>query len=103
MPDHWHGVIELGHGTTLAAAMQRFKGITAHAVNRSCQRRGAVWQPGFHDHALRHDEEIAATLRYIIANPVRAGLVEHPLDYPYWGTTYNADAAWLHDIPARRD
>ena len=103
MPDHWHGVIELGHGTTLAATMQRFKGTTAHALNSSCQRRGAVWQQGFHDRALRQDEGIAATLRYIIANPVRAGLVEHPLNYPYWDTIYTADLAWLHDLQARRD
>ena len=50
---------------------------------------GAVWQPGFHDRALRKNEDLVTASRYIVANPVRAGLVEHIADYPHW------DAVWL--------
>ena len=46
-------------------------------------------QDGYHDHALRQEEDLRAVARYIIANPVRAGLVERIGDYPHW------DAAWL--------
>jgi len=43
----------------------------------------------FHYHALRNEESIKAAARYIIANPLRAGLVQRIEDYPLW------DALWL--------
>jgi len=49
----------------------------------------SVWQDGFHDHALRREEDLKEVARYIIANPVRAGLVTRVGDYPLW------DACWL--------
>jgi putative transposase len=48
-----------------------------------------VWQRGFHDHALRKEEDIVSVARYIVANPVRDGLVRRIGDYPHW------DAVWL--------
>jgi REP element-mobilizing transposase RayT len=48
-----------------------------------------VWQNGFHDHALRQEEDLAEVARYIVANPLRAGLVERLGDYPHW------HAIWL--------
>jgi hypothetical protein len=38
---------------------------------------------------LRRDENIRQAARYIVANPVRAGLVRRAADYPYW------DCIWL--------
>jgi hypothetical protein len=35
---------------------------------------------------IRDDQELAMTVRYIVANPVRAGLVEHPSAYPFLGS-----------------
>jgi hypothetical protein len=48
-----------------------------------------VWQKGFYDHALREGEALQNVARYIVANPLRAGLVAHIGDYPLW------DAVWL--------
>ena len=84
MPDHWHGLIELGEGKSLSSTMQRVKGVTARLVKQSCAFEGSLWDKGFHDHALRRDESVEKVARYIVANPVRAGLVENPIDYPYW-------------------
>ncbi len=42
-----------------------------------------VWQRGYHDHALRDDEDYSVRIQYLIDNPVRAGLVERIEDYPY--------------------
>ena len=85
MPDHWHGLIELGDGANLSTTMRRVKGVASHAVRQQCVFEGTLWGKGFHDHALREDESVENAARYIIANPVRAGLVENPMDYPYWG------------------
>ncbi len=89
MPDHVHWLLQLGDRQTLSQAVKAFKGRTAVELNRYLQRQGAVWQRGFHDHALRKEEDIRQIARYIIANPLRAGLVEHIGDYPLW------DAIWL--------
>ena len=93
MPDHWHGLIELGEGANLSTVVQRIKGVTARHVNQSCAFDGPLWAKGFHDHALRRDEAIEQAAHYIIANPVRAGLVEDPMDYPYWDAYFINDHA----------
>jgi len=89
MPDHLHWLFSLGDGSTLPAVMKSFKGRSARVVNERLGRTGSVWGAAYHDHALRRDEDLVAVARYIVANPLRAGLVEHIGDYPLW------DAAWL--------
>ncbi len=89
MPDHLHWLIELGP-QPLAPLMQRLKSRSAIAINGAAGRNGKrLWQKGFHDHALRHDEDLKGLARYIVANPLRAGLVRRIGDYPLW------DAVWL--------
>lgn len=89
MPDHWHGLVEMTGRVGLAEVMRRMKGRTARAVNLSLGRTGPVWMPGFHDRALRREESTVSAARYIVANPVWAGLVARVGHYPFW------DAAWL--------
>jgi REP element-mobilizing transposase RayT len=87
MPDHWHGLLQLGDRDGLPMVMNRFKALSAKAMRRKDGE--AVWARGYHDHALRQDEDVREAARYIVANPLRAGIVSHLLDYPYW------DATWL--------
>jgi REP element-mobilizing transposase RayT len=89
MPDHWHALVQLGPSWTLSSVMQRVKSVTARATNEATARRGRVWQAGYHDRALRHEDSLVGCARYIVANPVRAGLVTRVRDYPYW------NAVWL--------
>jgi REP element-mobilizing transposase RayT len=88
MPDHWHGLVELGERDDLSLVMNRFKSIISKHVQRTGPPRG-IWARGFHDHALRRDENAHQAARYIVANPMRAGLVDQVNDYPYW------DCIWL--------
>nr|WP_211251622.1 transposase [Andreprevotia chitinilytica] len=88
MPDHWHWLLEL-NTVALSALVQRVKSRSAVTVNRALYRQGQLWQSGFHDRALRYDEDVLGIARYVIANPLRAGLVKKVGDYPLW------DAAWL--------
>lgn len=57
-------------------------------AERNLDRRGPVWQRGFHDHALRREEDLRAVACYIVGNPLRAGLVQHVGDYPLWDTIW---------------
>jgi hypothetical protein len=75
--------LAVGWSEAISAIVGAVKAVTAHRLG------GPVWQGGFRDHAVRHEEYLAALARYIVANPLRAGLVEPIGDYPHW------DAAWL--------
>ena len=88
MPDHVHWLIEL-KDTTLGTLMQRFKCQSSNALRKAGVKVSRIWQAGYHDRALRRDEDILKVARYIVANPIRAGLVARPGDYPHW------DAVWL--------
>lgn len=89
MPDHIHWLFELKTDYDLATVVKRFKGRSARKLNLLLGERGKFWQHAYYDHALRNDEDIKKVARYIVANPLRAGLVERIEDYPYW------DAVWL--------
>jgi REP element-mobilizing transposase RayT len=88
MPDHLHWLVELGE-SDLSRLVLRVKSCSAIAINRALGRVGPVWQKGFHDHALRKEEDLRRLARYVVANPVRAGLVTTVGDYAHW------DARWL--------
>ncbi|MGA0585905.1 REP-associated tyrosine transposase [Dyella sp. KRB-257] len=88
MPDHWHGLIELGDRDDLACVMNRFKALVSKRI-REVAPQTRLWSHGFHDRALRRQDDVRAVARYVIANPVRAGLVARVGDYPYW------DCAWM--------
>ncbi|WP_434773129.1 REP-associated tyrosine transposase [Pseudomonas entomophila] len=88
MPDHLHWLVQLGP-VSLATLMRQVKSRNALHLNRCLGRTGAVWQTGFHDRALRREEDLKAVARYIVMNPVRAGLTRRVGDYPHW------DAVWL--------
>lgn len=89
MPDHFHGLVTLGERADLATLMRQLKGASARAVNQVLDRRGPLWQPAYHDRALRREDDRLAVARYIVANPLRAGLVNGLGDYPHW------DSVWL--------
>jgi REP element-mobilizing transposase RayT len=83
MPDHLHWLIQLGEATNLPTLMRTMKSISAHQVGRP------IWQAGYRDRAIREEEDVRTVARYIVANPLRAGLVARVGDYPHW------DAVWL--------
>lgn len=88
MPDHFHWLVQL-EKDSLAPLMQRVKSRSSSAINKVSGRVGPLWQAGFHDRAIRHEEDLEAIARYIVMNPVRSGLVTRVGDYPHW------DAVWL--------
>lgn len=49
---------------------------------------GPVLQKSYYDHAIRSDEDIKRIARYIVANPLRAGLASEIGNYPHWDTRY---------------
>jgi REP element-mobilizing transposase RayT len=83
MPDHLHWLFQLKSDATLQNIIRSMKSKSANLIGQP------IWQAGYYDHAIRQDEDIQKIARYIVANPIRAGLVTKVADYPHW------DAAWL--------
>ena len=89
MPDHFHALVQLGERDDLGGLMNRLKSRSGRMVNHHLSRTGPVWQPGYHEHLLRKDEDLKETARYVALNPVRAGLARRIAEYSHW------DAFWL--------
>jgi REP element-mobilizing transposase RayT len=83
MPDHLHFVAALRQDS-LGRLMQSLKSYTAKTINTLLKRQGTFWQPQYHDHALRKDEDLFEVVLYALNNPVRAKFVDDFHDYPYW-------------------
>lgn len=88
MPDHFHWLIQL-ENSSLPRLMHQVKGSSAQSLMRMHGTSCRVWQPGYQDIAVRDERQLLKMARYILANPIRAGLVARVGDYPLW------DAVWL--------
>jgi putative transposase len=88
MPDHAHWLIQLGEKDALGVVVNRIKSASARLANRVLGRQGALWQPAYHEHALRSEENLRDVARYIVTNPLRAQLVQQIGDYPFWNAVW---------------
>ena len=87
MPNHMHLLLRLDNVQELPSIVGRINSCVARAANRALGRVGKFWQGAYHDHALRFDEPPINFIQYIVNNPIKAGLVQNPRDYPYWNIT----------------
>ena len=86
MPDHVHLVPEGERpDSNLETLVKSWNTQMGHLWRQSQAR--PLWQVGYYDHVLRSDESLLAVCRYVVLNPVRAGLVTDPHDYEFTGST----------------
>jgi len=79
MPDHVHVLCEgTDDEADLLEFVRLFKQRTAYLFKR---------KTGFFDRHLRADEDLLQAIRYVLANPVRAGLVDRVEAWPHVGGT----------------
>ncbi len=91
MPDHLHLLIE---GRADNSDCRRFiKSAKQYSGFYYSRKHGdKLWQRYSYERALRNDEATLDVARYILNNPVRAGLVREPREYPFIGSmTYSID------------
>jgi REP-associated tyrosine transposase len=85
MPDHLHLLAE---GTTENSNLREFVRLFKQQTSFEWKRREntRLWQRNYHEHVLRADEDTFAVARYILENPVRAGLARSPEEYRFLGS-----------------
>ena len=86
MPDHLHliasGTAENADVKKLITRAKQYSGF-----NFKQEFGLPLWQRYGFERVIRDDMELACTIGYVVANPVRAGLASHPLMYPHLGST----------------
>ena len=86
MPDHVHFFARPAlQAKPLAAFMRDWKKWTAKKLGAADLVPRPVWQPEFFDHLLRSASSYSEKWEYVRANPVRAGLVAEPEQWPFAG------------------
>ena len=89
MPDHFHWLMQLEEGVDLSATVRFVRALSTMRIkDRFCDVE-RIWQKGFYDRMMRREEDLQAVARYVVANPVRAGLVRSVREYSFW------DAIWI--------
>jgi putative transposase len=82
MPDHLHLVVEgTGEESDLLQFAKLAKQLSGFHVKQ--QYGFQLWEPGFFDRFIREAEDLSSRIEYVRQNPVRAGLVVKPEDYPF--------------------
>jgi putative DNA methylase len=84
----------------LSAVMHSLKSYTANRANELLGHSGQFWQHESYDHWVRDPAELERIVRYIVSNPVQAGLVARPIDW-YWSSAHERflrdsdESGWL--------
>jgi len=83
MPDHVHLLLTVGSGMTIERAMQFIKGGFSYRMKKEAGYLGEVWQEGFSEVRVEDERGFLQHREYIADNPVKAGLINLPEQFPY--------------------
>jgi putative transposase len=83
MPDHVHPLVTLEGDMAIEKAMQLIKGRFSYRLKKEFGYLGEVWQRGFSEVRVDDEHHFMRCRIYIAQNPVKAGLVDSPTQYPY--------------------
>jgi REP element-mobilizing transposase RayT len=92
MPNHFHLIVETT-GPRLSAGMHYVNGVYAETFNAKYLRSGHLFGDRFHTRVIESEDQLAAACRYVLNNPVRAGLCATASDWPWSRSRYGFDAS----------
>jgi putative transposase len=84
MPNHMHGIVQIGHKDaiplvasvqphvdkgSLGAVIQSFKAIVTKRARADLHFEGEFWQRNYYEHLLRNEREFLGASEYILDNP----------------------------------
>ncbi|MEA2105833.1 MAG: transposase [Bacteroidota bacterium] len=82
MPNHVHLII-YKLKKPLFKIMQVLKGYTSREINKKLNRKGKFWHTESYDNVIRSRNELANKIKYVLDNPVKAGLTNHWKNWEY--------------------
>lgn len=106
MTNHVHLILDPGnHEGSMGQLMKRLAGRQTRYVNALEHRTGSLWEGRYKSSPIETETYLLACSRYVDLNPVRAGIVAHPRDYPWSSYRHKAGVDtlhWLDEDPAYR-
>lgn len=94
MGNHYHLVVETPDGN-LAKGMRQLNGVFSQATNRRHGRTGHLFQGRYKAILVDRDAHLLELARYVVLNPVRAGMVAGPGEW-----AWSSYRAMIGDAPA---
>ncbi|MEE9336162.1 MAG: transposase [Granulosicoccaceae bacterium] len=98
MTNHVHLLLTGEKVESIALLMKHLGQRYTQYVNRRYNRSGTLWEGRYKSCLVWEASYLLACYRYIEMNPVRAGMVEHPAEYPWTSYRYNAQGDELNLI-----
>src|SRR5262249_18822371 len=90
MTNHVHLLLTPGTRDAASSLMKHVGQRYSQHINRSRNRSGTLWEGRFHSSIVGGATYLLNCHRYIELNPVRAGMVRSPDEYPW--SSYHANA-----------
>jgi putative transposase len=89
MTNHVHLLITPERQNSAGLMMKHLGQRYVQYINRTYRRSGTMWEGRFRSCLAQSEHYVLTCYRYIELNPVRAGMVEHPADYPWSSYRFN--------------
>ena len=83
MRDHVHLILTPSSLIPLQKAIQFIKGGFSFRAKKEMNFNGEIWQKGYNEQRIKHPHDYTEKATYIQMNPVIAGYVDHPDQFPY--------------------
>ena len=96
MGNHFHLVLDTPE-SNIADGMRDLKSGYARWFNDASSREGALFERRYWSEIVEQEEHLLALCRYVVMNPVRAGLCAHPVEWPW--SSYRATAGLVTAPP----
>jgi putative DNA methylase len=93
MPNHVHVLFQLIEPNILSSILHSWKSYSAHQANKVLGRTGEFWQHEYFEVLIRSERQKEYVLRYILNNPVKAGLCKEVSAWPW--SKCSADMQYL--------
>lgn len=88
LPDHWQGLVETPDEAARLRLVQNLKAATTRCVRDWDPAIEPLWARATQERRLRRDDDRAEAARYLVSEPVRAGLAKRLDDYPFWNSEW---------------
>jgi putative transposase len=95
MSNHVHLLVTPHRADACSALMKELAQRYSYYFNRRQERTGPLWDGRFRSCVIESSRYAIACHRYIELNPVRAGIVSHPMAYAW--SSYAANSGSRHD------
>jgi putative transposase len=91
MRDHIHLILTPSSLVPLEKAIQFIKGGFSFRAKKEMNFNGEIWQKGYNEQRIKHIDDYTEKATYIQLNPVKAGYVDHPNQFPYSSARLKAE------------